>query len=366
MKLYLSKFNQLLVASLSLAPSSNAISAVYWNAGVRPTPDISVCFVGSALTSRAARVTQVRNYIRNVENTVNIRFNYLGTCPSPTTQANGNDYHDGDIRILIPGVLFDGSGKDIFFEVINIPGKGCTEKSAPDPKNPGGSWSNPPNDLERLRPCRYNLKLGDDADAGGTPWLNHTLHEFGHALGLAHEHERNDVERDAAGNKICTENGYGGSIGFGLMTPYDKQSVMHYKFNSCGINGNYDHTGLSDWDRLGLHMLYPEDNRIAEYIGTIAVRTTDSVRLKSAWQARGANINVVARDFAWTINNVLVGTTPDLDIALPAGTHKFRYQYVGRLGSVRNYSYKGKILVLTPKKYNRLMATLVAVQLPLF
>lgn len=129
--------------------SSNARPAVYWASvnnvpveqGVRSSI-VSVCFVGDTLTSRPDRVQQVLDYIRWFEHSANIQFNYLGTCAGPTMQPNGNDFYDGDIRVVIPGMLFDSNGKDIFFEVINIPGKGCTRESA-DPKNPGGSCSGP-------------------------------------------------------------------------------------------------------------------------------------------------------------------------------------------------------------------------------
>ena len=150
-------------------------------------------------------------------------------CPSSTTRPDGTDFYNGDIRIVLPntGVVLTGP----------IPGNGCTADS------PGSSWSNPPDELEVNRSCLYNMKLGDDADTNGTRWLNHTLHEFGHALGLSHEHARSD-----ANDSSCTESGYGGSANTGFMTPYDRKSVMHYQFLSCGIHGNYDHTGLSASD----------------------------------------------------------------------------------------------------------------------
>ena len=73
-----------------------------------------------------------------------------------------------------------------------------------------GSFSNFPNDLPNARACVYNLKLGDDG-SGGVAYLNHTLHEFGHALGLAHEHIRSDVD-----TTICTAPGFGGTVSTGL------------------------------------------------------------------------------------------------------------------------------------------------------
>ena len=87
-----------------------------------------------------------------------------------------------------------------------------------------GSWSNAPDDLAAHRSCLYNLKLGDDP-WNDTPYLNHTLHEFGHGLGLSHEHVRDDANISS-----CTESGYGGNYSDGKITAYDKRSVMHYDF----------------------------------------------------------------------------------------------------------------------------------------
>jgi len=178
--------------------SIGCFAGVYAGAGVRSNP-ITVCFVGDAVTSRPLRVQQILTYIREYQFAANIRFNFLGTCSPPTTQQNGNDFYDGDIRIVIPATSVDGTTSQ-------VPGKGCTEVNTGD----WGSFSNFPNDLPNARACVYNLKLGDDG-SGGVAYLNHTLHEFGHALGLAHEHIRSDVD-----TTICTAPGFGGTVSTGL------------------------------------------------------------------------------------------------------------------------------------------------------
>jgi hypothetical protein len=43
---------------------------------------------------------------------------------------------------------------------------------------------------------------------------------------------------------------------------------MQYKSASCAIDGSCDTTGLSDLDQLAVHVLYPGDLRVAEFIGT--------------------------------------------------------------------------------------------------
>src|SRR5205085_1411460 len=108
----------------------------------------------------------------------------------------------------------------------------------------------------------------------GDPYLNHTLHEFGHALGLAHEHQRADV------NANCTEPNYGGGV-TSYLTPYDRASVMHYQFVSCHIDGNYGISGLSYYDRLAVHVLYPEDQRVAEYAGHTVIHGSEALVLRA-------------------------------------------------------------------------------------
>jgi hypothetical protein len=159
-----------------------------------------VCFVGDAITSRPGRVQQVMSYIRHFEYAANIKFPAAPVaCPAPTTLPNGSEVYDGDIRVVLPFT----SGK--FYGM--VPGVGCkmfldSAGNYDGGNDGGGSWSNAPNDLATNRGCQYNLKLNDDG-AGGVPYLNHTLHEFGHALGLSHEHARTDVDTSLG----CTEPG---------------------------------------------------------------------------------------------------------------------------------------------------------------
>jgi hypothetical protein len=324
-----------------------ADAALYWFQGVR-SKNISVCFVGDALTTRPQRVQQVVDYIHHFELAVNIRFNDWGTCPAPTTQPDGSDYYDGDIRVVLFGTSVSFTGP--------VPGVGCPmfDQQTPGGYNGGnngfGSWSNAPNDLSINRACRYNLKLGDDADPSGVPWLNHTLHEFGHALGLAHEHVRTDV------NAGCTEAGYGGSASTGFITPYDRYSVMHYKFASCGINGNYDQTGLSAWDQLALHIMYPEDNRVAEYVGTTVLPAGGLLSLTSAWKWRGAYMSFAASSFVWKLNGITHSTTPDLIMNLNTpGTYTLEMTHSDFLG--RTYAYTGIVRVLTADQYRAEIVT---------
>ena len=427
----------------------------YWQQGVR-SKLISVCFVGDAVTSRQARTNQVLQYIREFEYAANVKFPSTAlTCSAPTLQSNGNEAYDGDIRVLLPFTSAPWTGA--------VPGVGCPMfRDANGEYNGGndgwGSWSNAPDDLATNRSCLYNLKLGDDG-ANGVPYLNHTLHEFGHALGLRHEHERKDVEKQwvlhyfmtmkdvdqtkadniyAAGYRNLDEVSgaavaqlqnivgfgtvaaaeklkmdatflthiaavtvavaktiygsgfttarkvadaqvaalqmipgftasadaqklkndaaaapariiYGGGSTFGYLTEYDRKSVMHYKYTDAGINGNYDTTGLSDFDRLSVHILYPEEAGVAEFVGTTVVPSTGRVVLQSAWANRGGYLPFMAMNFEWKIAGTVRSTGPVLDVPLPEGIYDLRFAYSDFLG--RTYSYAGLIRVLNPTTY---------------
>jgi hypothetical protein len=336
----------LLLGGLAVFAAFPLRASLYWNAGVRDAT-VSVCFVGDALTSRPARVAEVMGDLRHFEWAANVRFEFLGQCPAPTTTTNGDDFHDGDIRVVLPYTSVSGTGP--------VPGQGCPmfldDEGNYDGENDGwGSWSNSPQDLGPNRPCLYNLKLGDDP-WNADPYLNHTLHEFGHALGLAHEHVRNDV------NAGCTENGYGGSASSGFLTSYDADSVMHYEFSSCGIDGNYGYSGLSALDRMGLHVLYPEADRVAELSGAVVLPSNRPLNLESTWQQRGAHMSFVAKSFVWILDGSQVGTGTSLQQSLAEGAHALDVRHQDFLG--REYRYRWTILVLSPQGYaSRIAATM--------
>lgn len=355
----------MLLAGLMMLPAS-AQARLYWNHRVRDN-NISICFVGDAVSSRASRVAEVLNDIQEFEYAAHVNFNYLGACPAPVSQANGDDYFDGDIRIVLNNTSVDGTGI--------VPGEGCgmfldengDYKTTVDKNgnvvgvNDGwGSWSNASDDLELNRACMYNLKLGDDP-WNSDPYLNHTLHEVGHALGLAHEHARADVDLE------CTEvdsNGnstYGGSA-TSYITEYDSDSVMHYKFTSCGIDGNYGVDGFSELDKLSVHVLYPEAVRVAEYIGTTVVKAGSVLSLDSAWLARGGDMAKISNSFAWKLNGSTYSTGYSLDALMStAGDYSLSFTHKDFLG--RSYSTSTTVRVLTAADFNAQVAGPVAASL---
>jgi len=156
------------------------------------------------------------------------------------------------------------------------------------------------------------------------------------------------------------------------MTPYDRDSVMHYQrlkatYPDCDpeIPGNYGYSGLSAWDRLALHILYPEDRRVAEFVGTTVIHTGQTLNLQSAWKARGANMSFVAHSFVWKLNGVTYSTTPDLVVNnLSPGDYTLELTHFDFLN--RDYAYSGRVRVLEPAAYTQLVASVAAANQVLF
>ncbi len=328
-----------------LLAGSPAHAGLYWNAGVRST-QVSVCFVGNALSARPDRVTQILDYMHDFELAANVRFNYLGTCPASVPLPNGNDFFNGDIRMIIPDINVSAIGM--------VPGNGCPMFGGAGSYNGGnndwGSWSNAPNDLTPNRACLYNLKLGDDP-WNATPYRNHTLHEVGHALGLYHEHRRADATCYGAEPR---------DISNGYLTGYDINSVMSYYYPGCGALGNYAYTGLSSWDKLSIRILYPEQGLPAQIVGRTTLPAGQSASLMFGWRAEGAYMPFVANSVTWRINGGVAATSVDFVHLFPtAGNFTVSLSVVDFLGRTHNGSVL--VRVLPPAEFERLIASTNAI-----
>jgi hypothetical protein len=144
-----------------------------------------------------------------------------------------------------------------------------------------GDWSYP-GDLD-LDDYLVTLNLADVAkEMHDDPhWTHHAIrHEFGHALGLMHEHQRKECAGWFNFKQIAKDTGWtieqaksqvgafpdSDLAGLGFVGPYDKKSIMQYNFaktwllkrrglsNPC-IRPNIE--TLSDKDQAGIAALYP-------------------------------------------------------------------------------------------------------------
>lgn len=306
--------------------------------GVRTSAPISVCFVGRAILDRADRVNQIRSYLVVFERTANIHFQYWGKCPASTPQ-DGKDYFDGDIRIAIANTGVDMNSSP-------APGVGCTEP------NPGSSWSHYPKDQAKYRPCLYNLKLFDDSPASTglgsstVPFLNHGLHELGHAVGMTHEHDRADATCSPGPGSITQ-----------YLTPYDRDSLMHYWSkdppNVCpDVLGNYDNDGFSPLDRLTLRVLYPEEGRPAEIRGRSVALANELIFFSFGWVSDGVYIPGAILDMEWRINGVFESNlTFFAHNFQTAGTYTVELSVRDFLNRIHTGSRKVEILL--PEELNR-------------
>jgi hypothetical protein len=287
--------------------------------GLQPRPNnLRVCFYGDALTSRADRVAEISGQLQSwAQAAGNVVLTDLGTCPAPTVGTCGTgssahpcSHYGGDVRIALDGTS-DANGpvsRQIPASFVD-----CADHGAPS------SWSHFPNfvDDPGHRACPYNSAIGDDADTSQSPsvhWLNHPLHEFGHALGYQHEFlQAGFLDFVGPNGKTCstslgTPDGAAHPANYVSLTPVDDRSVMMYVDSSCDIRGNYAFTGYSSWDQLGLHILYPETQRVAEFTGTTVVVATSQMSLSQLWVAKGADAKVL-QSIKWSIGG-LVSTQP--------------------------------------------------------
>ena len=91
--------------------------------------------------------------------------------------------------------------------------------------------------------------------------LSVVLHEFGHALGLLHEHQREDASKECIDAlKQHIEPWQDPPVGGEIAGPYDPKSIMNYCYIN-GLSGKPVVPRLSKLDRALLQSLYGSSGR---------------------------------------------------------------------------------------------------------
>lgn len=357
---------------------------------------ITVCFVGDAVTAPAPAlfVAQIQGFLRDHEAVANINYVFTGQCAGPTIDAAGLDVYGGDLRLVLSGTTVPYSPPPNAAGRRVIPGNGC-DRGVPvaiDSMTRLAVLDASGNEIDTFASfgifpsertpqwdthCQWNMRLGSDGQ-GGVPWRNHTLHEFGHSLGFAHEQTRPDA-RDAIRNAACSRNPDGTdsqwfadlptqALGNTLLStePYDFASTMNYSVPDCGYVGNYSNAGLGELEKLSLHFMYPETERVAEYYGRTVLRTGETSTLVALWPLRGSSItnNPMITSYAWSVDGQLLASGPAATSAAlqfpTAGDRRLTLSYTDFAG--RGFSFQTTVHVLAPDQFARRMATLATLE----
>jgi hypothetical protein len=378
-KLFLRSFYLIVfcIAWFATVPNTHAALYAGWGtlANNKTGPDFSLCFAGDAVDVRADRVLNVLDHIRHIEWAANIKFHPPGNksiriqsgqtldaldwrCPN-TSATNGSLPQGdlGDVRILL-----HTAANNTWWTTDPVGGHDCAII------NHGSSWGATGNEPRLSNWCNFSVKLGDDPiEDPATFYLNHTLHEVAHKLGLGHEHNRSDAT--CAGGTVIN-----GSISSAtdpsgtsinsqpqifMTAPFDTASVTNYVLTACGTKGNYDFTGYSAHDALALRVLYPENTRVAEIYGTRVIKSGQRLVLGNLWQYLGASVDTsstsVANNFSWKLNGTQKATAPNLNINIGEGIYSLVYTYQDFLK--RSYSFNNKVEVLSATQFDRRMAS---------
>lgn len=219
----------------------------------------------------------------------------------------------------------------------------------------GGMWSMFPDDIAANRTCLYTTHLSANQAR------NNYQHEVGHALGLSHEHHRDD--------QTCLPPGDPNASPEGLkLTNYDRDSVMHYVLqctDGTTTIGNWGTNGLSDSDRLAVELIYPRSPD-APIGGGLVTWLGASLTPVARTVARGAYIGPTPsasalRDFVWRVNGATYSgsVTPSSGVFsnLAAGSYSLSVEYRDRWGQLFNGSTTIEVLPSQAAYLERVAAT---------
>ncbi|MEB3159237.1 MAG: M12 family metallopeptidase [Synechococcus sp.] len=339
-----------LLSACFLAPAQ---AGTFNDANPQPQ-EISYCFIGNALATQPARVSSLEDALNELSQYGNLKFTRHAEC----RRASNGEYTT-DIRVVIPAAATSTHTNP--YGISPVPG--C------DKENVGPSWGQPSTSRKSMKSCLFNVKIGNDNYAdhlartgsalgdpsgGSTPFKDHALHEFGHALGLGHEHSR----RDTAEQIKAVQDSPGNSTSY--ITPYDPKSVMHYTYpgKESFAPGNYANKGLSTLDKVSLRVLFPESDLKADFSGNTTLIAGKTANLTVANLSLGAHSSVY-KNYEWKLNGRLKsrGPTASLKIINP-GRYRLSLSYKDAWN--RSFLLNTSIEVISEQVYKKRMSSSTA------